>query len=170
MTANPDTGGMTAEEFSALYDTVVETLKDGGTFAQMKGVTDDECEALYSLGYGMYEEGRYTDALKVLSYLVTLNHTEHRYLMALGATAQALGKHEDALKQYMAATLLDPLEPAPVYQSAHCLMEMGQYGAAVESCDLAIGMCQADTHSILLERAKALRLIASERLATENNK
>ena len=167
MTARQEAPDMTTEEYSALYDTVVETLKEGGTYAQLKGITADECEALYSMGYGMYEEGRYTDALKVLSYLVALNHTEHRYLTALGATAQALGKYEDALQQYMAATLLDPLEPAPVYHSAQCLMEMRQYSAALESCNLAISMCKANNHAVLLERATALRDIASEHAAKE---
>lgn len=162
------TAGYSPEEFTALHDQVVDTFSRGGTVADLHGVSDDECEALYTLGYGLYEKGRYGDALKVLGYLVSLNHSEHRYLVALGATAQAMAQYTDALQQYMAATLLDPLEPVPVYYSAQCLLEMGQHAAAVESCDLAIAMCKHERHAMLLERAKALRATASARLAKEN--
>lgn len=160
--------GYSQEEYAALHDQVVDTFSRGGTIADLHGISDDECEALYTLGYGLYEKGRYPDALKVLGYLVSLNHSEHRYLVALGACAQAMGKHPDALQQYMAATLLDPLDPVPVYYSAQCLLDLGQHAAAIESCDLAVAMCKDDGHAMLLERAKALRATASSRLAKEN--
>lgn len=155
------------QAYGDLHDLVVDTFRRGGTLADLRGITDDECEALYSLGYGLYEKGRYADALSVLAHLVTLNHSEHRYLMALGATAQALRKYDDALRQYMAATLLDPLEPAPVVQSAQCLLEMGQLPAALESLDLAIAMCKSDQHAVLRERAMAMRAAAHARAAQE---
>ncbi|OZI39911.1 CesD/SycD/LcrH family type III secretion system chaperone [Bordetella genomosp. 5] len=164
MSASPD---ISSEEYGALHDQIVAQLAAGGSLGQLSGITADECEALYSLGYGLYEKGRYPDALKVLSYLVALNHTEHRYLVALGATAQALGKHADALQQYMAATLLDPLEPAPVFYAAQCLTDMGQLDAALQSCDLALAMCKPDTHAVLAERAQALRDALAARGAKE---
>ena len=66
---------MTGAEYAALHDQIVEQMARGGSLGQLKGVTADECEALYGLGYGLYEKGRYADALKVLAYLVTLDHT-----------------------------------------------------------------------------------------------
>ena len=167
MSATPQTD-ISSEEYAALHDQIVAQLASGGSLGQLNGVTADECEALYSLGYGLYEKGRYADALKVLSYLVALNHTEHRYLVALGATAQALGKHADALQQYMAATMLDPLEPAPVFYAAQCLNDMGQLDAALQSCDLALAMCKPDTHAVLAERAQTLRDALAARGAKEN--
>ncbi|MCZ8395921.1 SycD/LcrH family type III secretion system chaperone [Achromobacter ruhlandii] len=159
---------MTGEEYAALQDQIVDQMARGGSLRQLKGMTADECEALYALGYGLYEKGRYADALKVLAYLVTLDHTEHRYLVALGAAAQAMGKHADALQQYMAATLLDPLEPAPVFRAAQCLLEMGQPAAALQSCDLALAMCKPDRHAALAERARGLRDLLAARGAKEN--
>lgn len=159
---------MTGAEYAALHDQIVEQMARGGSLGQLKGVTADECEALYGLGYGLYEKGRYADALKVLAYLVTLDHTEHRYLVALGATAQAMGQHADALQQYMAAALLDPLEPAPVFHAAQCLLEMGQPAAALQSCELALAMCKPDRHAVLAERAQGLRDLLAARGAKEN--
>ena len=158
----------TEDDLNALQDLIIQNLQQGGTLADLKGITDDQCEALYTLGYGLYERGRYTDALKILGYLVMLNHTEHRYLLALGATAQALGKYEDALKQYMAATLLDPTDPSPVVHSIPCLIELGHFQPALESCDLAIAMCTQDSHAALLQRAKSLRAAIVARRSKES--
>lgn len=147
----------TTEDLNELHDLIVQSFSQGGTLADLNGISDDQCEALYTLGHGLYERGNYTDALKVLGYLVTMNHTEHRYLMALGATAQALHKYEDALKQYMAAALMDPLEPAPMVHSAQCLLAMGHRKEALESCDIAIAMSTQEHHAAFLKRAQTMR-------------
>ncbi|MBV7485207.1 SycD/LcrH family type III secretion system chaperone [Bordetella sp. BOR01] len=160
--------GYTPEEFAALHDQIVDTFARGGTLADLRDISDDECEALYTLGHGLYEKGRYADALKVLGYLVALNHSEHRYLVALGATAQALGKYRDAVQQYMAATLLDPLDPTPVFYTGQCMLELNQYAAVIESCDLAIAMCKGERHAVLLERAKAMRATAAAKSSKES--
>ena len=36
--------------------------------------------------------------------LVANDHTDGRYVMALGAAGQMIGRHQDALTQYMAAS------------------------------------------------------------------
>jgi len=154
-------------DYDAMRDALVRTLGTGGTIASLKGVSDDECEALYTLGYGLYEKGRHADALKVLAYLVSLNHSEYRYLIALGATAQAMGKFEDALQQYMAATLLEPLEPLAALHSAQCLLELGHHEEALQSAELAIAICEQGEpgqHDRVLERARALRGAATARI------
>jgi len=165
---NTETGGEDAYE--AMRDALARSLASGGTIAGMAGMTEDECEALYTLGHGLYEKGRYADALKVLAYLVALNHGEYRYVMALGAAAQALGKYEDALQQYMAAALLEPFEPLAALHGAQCLLELGHHGQVLQSCDLAIAICQQgepgarDRHGAVLERARALRAAAQARM------
>lgn len=152
---------LTAEDLSDYQDLIAQTFGQGGTLADLNGISDEQCEALYTLGYSLYERGKYSEALKVLGYLVTMNHLEHRYLLALGATAQALHKYEDALKQYMAAAMLDPLEPAPMLHSAHCLLALGHHDKAIESCDLAIAMSTSERHAAVLGRAQALRATIS---------
>lgn len=148
---------MTADDYEAMQTLLAEVLGRGGTIADMHGISEDECEALYTLGYGLYEQRRYDDALKVLAFLVAHNHMEHRYLMALGSTAQVLGKYRDALQQFAAATLLDPLEPLSVLQSAECLLALGKQGPAAESLSLVLEMCKPDRHDAVKERATALR-------------
>ena len=39
---------MTGEEYAALHDQIVGQLARGGSLGQLKGMTADECEALYS--------------------------------------------------------------------------------------------------------------------------
>jgi len=148
---------MTAEDYEAMQGLLAEVLGRGGTLADLHGISDDECEALYALGYGLYEQRRYEDALKVLAFLVAHNHMEHRYLMALGSAAQVLGKYRDALQQFAAATLLDPLEPLSVLQSAECLLALGKHSPAAESLSLALEMCKPGRHDAIKERALLLR-------------
>lgn len=71
-------------------------------------------QALYAIGHGAYEQGRYADALKMFCLLVACDPLEARYLLALGAAAQELGLYEHALQQYAAAAALQLDSQAPV--------------------------------------------------------
>ena len=81
-----------------------EYLKGGGTLGALRGIGDDENEALYALGRQHYDQQQYAEAFKLFSMLVANDHTDGRYVMALGAAGQMIGRHQDALTQYMAAS------------------------------------------------------------------
>ena len=63
-----------AIDLSKMTDEQIEkTAKaflDMGTVRELKGITDAEMEAVYSMGFSFYNTGRYDDAEKVFRFLV----------------------------------------------------------------------------------------------------
>lgn len=124
-----------------------EFLKGGGTLGALRGISERENEALYALGKQYYDRQRYSEAFKLFSMLVANDQMEPRYVMALGAAGQMIGRHEDALMQYMAASALMIGHPQPVFHSAQCLLELGHADAARETLALALSLCVEDEHA-----------------------
>lgn len=153
------------EDAIDIADNLTGLLRAGGTLASALDITDDECEALYALGYGMYEQGRYGDALKVFAQLVAYNHLEPRYLLALGGAARMLGRYEDALQQYVAVAVMKLDDPVPLYHSAECLVALEKLPEAAESLELALALCADEgSHDALKTRASALLQAIESRL------
>lgn len=150
----PDSG---MPDLQAAAEDLSIMLRLGGTLGPGMGITLTECDALYQLGHRLYEQGRYGDALKAFSMLVIYDHLEPRYLMALGGAQQMLCRYQDALLQYGAAAVIRLDDPRPVFHSAECLVAMGQLPEALESLDLALTLCEDETHATLRMRAEALR-------------
>ena len=56
----------------------------------LKGITDEEMEALYALAYHHYQAGHRQEALQRFKLLVTLDPLEQRFWLGLGGAAQRL--------------------------------------------------------------------------------
>lgn len=133
-------------------------IREGGKLGDVLGLTPAELEAMYALGYSLYEQQRYSEAFKVFSALVSYDHTQPRYGLALAAASKMLGRHEDAMRQYLPAIAANPIDPAPLYHSAESLVEMGRRDEAIEALDAVAAMCEGDEqHSTLAARAQVLR-------------
>ena len=100
-----------------------------------------------ALGRQHYDQQQYAEAFKLFSMLVANDHTDGRYVMALGAAGQMIGRHQDALTQYMAASALMMGHPQPVFHSAQCLIELGHADMALETLELALSLCVEDEHA-----------------------
>ena len=107
-----------AESLQAQAAVLRNILLHGGTLGAAAGVSQQDCEALYQLGHGLYQQTRYTEAFRIFSLLVTYDHLEPRYLMALAASAQMLGRYADAIQHYGTAAVLMLDDPAPLLHSA----------------------------------------------------
>jgi len=142
-------------DLEALAGDVSHLLKTGGRLGDGWEISEAEREALYQLGHGFYEHGRYSDAFKLFSMLVIQNHLEPRYLTALGSACQMLGRYTDALQHYMAATVIRLDDPRPVFHSAECLIVLHRLPEAKESLQLAVTLC-GDKHEVIRARAQAL--------------
>lgn len=134
-------------------------LREGGQLSDVLGFTSNELEALYTLGHGFYAQERYHDAFKVFSALMTYSHLEPRYAKALASTAKMIGRYEDALRQYMFVVVAEPLDPAPLYHCAECLIHLGKTEEAIEALELVLTMCASapkPEYVALVGRATAL--------------
>ncbi|QXL83619.1 SycD/LcrH family type III secretion system chaperone [Comamonas sp. NLF-1-9] len=132
-------------------------LLHGGNLAGVSGITEQECEALYQFGHGFYSQARYNEAFRIFAMLVTYDHLEPRFLMALAASAQMLGRYRDALQHYSTATILLLDDPAPLLYSAECCIALRMKEGAIEALQMAIELAgDAPQHAPIRARAEAL--------------
>ncbi|MBR6371957.1 MAG: SycD/LcrH family type III secretion system chaperone [Victivallales bacterium] len=110
-----------------------KSFMDMGTVRELKGITDAEMEAVYSMGFSFYNTGRYDDAEKVFRFLVLFDHLCPKYWTGLGAVAQMKRDFQDAVKFYAYASFLDIKNPKPQYLAAECFAAMGDKQNAISA-------------------------------------
>lgn len=105
------------------------------TIKDFRGLDDAQMEAIYSLGYNLYQTGRNADARKVFEGLTVLDHLNVKYWIGLGATFQEDDNWERAALCYQTALLVDETDPRPPFHLAEFFARKGmreQVAACVE--------------------------------------
>jgi len=148
-------------------EALLRMICNGGTMAGLFKLSDEELDALYTFGLGHYTQGRWTDAMKVFTRLVTLDHGQPRFYNALAASHQMLGQHERAVHYWGVSQLLDAKDPVPTFHTANSLLALGLVDDALDALDIVTRQCtQQGRHPELAARAEALRaLIRSKQAA-----
>lgn len=151
--AQPQARLASVEEAQAL----LQLMGGGVTLAALSGITPRRLEAYYALGYTCYRSGRYQDAERIFSFVLLQNHLDARTHKALGMTLQMQRKHEQALKPYGAASLMDLTDPEPVVRMAECLLALARLDEALGALDFAQGMFRRRPDARLSQRVEAIR-------------
>ncbi|WP_176464077.1 SycD/LcrH family type III secretion system chaperone [Bordetella genomosp. 11] len=131
-------------------------LKDGRPLGDSVGIPAEDRQTLYAVAYKVYAEGRYDVAQHLFAQLVTYDHHEPRYMKGLAAATQMLGDHEQAMRMYSVAALMDASDPAVVMHAGDCFRAMGKHARALESFDLASAMCSKAEHEPVRRRCNQL--------------
>lgn len=117
----------------------LETL----TLRDLRGITDDEVEALYTSAFHYTQAGQLADALTLFKGLVALDHLEGRFWLGLGCVQQHLGDFEAAIRSYAFASLLDLHDPRPQFAAATCYLKLGQPALAESALAALETFCPA---------------------------
>ena len=133
---------------------------DMGTIRELKGITDAEMEAIYSMGYSFYTTGRYEDALKVFRFLVLFDHLCQKYWIGLGAVYQVKKQYNDAIAAYGYASFLDLKNPKPQYFAAECFAALGDKANALSAITALETYCPEESDIGREFRGKAAELKA----------
>ena len=133
-------------------------IKDGATLKEVRGITNDELEAVYSLGFGYYNTGKFDDAQKLFEFLVLFDHLNAKYWFALGAVQQAKKMFDKAVSSYGYSSFLDLENPKPQYHAAECFIAMGDKGNAASAIMALEHYCPTNTDLGREYRAKAAEL------------
>ena len=137
----------------------VQTLiEKRATLKQMKGVSNEELEAVYSLAFGYYQTGKYEEAHKLFQFLVLFDHLNAKYWFGLGATQQALRDFQNAAVSYGYCSFLKLDNPKPQLHAAECFLAMGDKRNAASSLEALDAYCPKDTDIGREYRAKAAKL------------
>lgn len=113
-------------------------------------------QALYAIGHGAYEQGRYADALKMFCLLVACDPLEARYLLALAPRPRSW-----AVRACLAAIRgrggFAVGLPRPLLHGAECLYALGRRRDALDTLDMVLELCGSPERAALRERAELLR-------------
>ena len=133
-------------------------IKENATLKQLKGVTNEELEAVYALAFGYYRTGKYDEALKLFQFLVLFDHLNAKYWMGLGAAQQVLKDYQNAVVSYGYCSFLKLDNPKPQLHAAECFLAMGDKRNAASSLEALNEYCPTDTDVGREYRAKAAKL------------
>lgn len=98
---------------------------EGATIKELRGLTNDEMEAVYSLAYGFYRTGKFDDAEKLFNFLALFDHLNPKFWFGVGAVRQAKKDYPLAVQAYAYAAFLDLQDPKPQFHAAECYLAMG---------------------------------------------
>ena len=141
-----------------IAENVKALIQDQATLKQLKGVTNDELEAVYSLAFGYYQTGKYEDAHKLFQFLVLFDHLNAKYWFGLGAAQQALKDFKNAAVSYGYCSFLKLDNPKPQLHAAECFLALGDKRNAASSLEALDAYCPKDTDIGREYRAKAAKL------------
>ena len=141
-----------------IADGVKNLIEKESTLKQLKGVTNDELEAVYSLAFSHYQTGKYEDAHKLFQFLVLFDHLNAKYWFGLGATQQALKDFKNAAVSYGYCSFLKLDNPKPQLHAAECFLALGDKRSAASALEALNEYCPKDTDIGREYRAKAEKL------------
>ena len=130
----------------------------GATLKEVRGITNDELEAVYSLGFGYYNTGKFEAAQKLFEFLVLFDHLSTKYWFALGAVQQARKDFQKAIASYGYSSFLDLENPKPQYHAAECYLALGDKANAASAIMALEQYCPTGTDLGREYRAKAAEL------------
>ena len=131
-------------------------LAAGGTLGDLRGLDEGHYEAIYSAGHAQYTAGRYEQAEKVFQFLCMNNPYDRRFPLALGAVKQVKGDYAEAIGYFGMASVLDMMDPVPLFHTAECLAALGQVDDAVEALGFVIRNANTPETAAYKQRAEAM--------------
>ena len=116
------------------YEKIDAMLADyfgrGGTFKELKNLSDDSMEAIYSVAFNLYQGGRYQEAKKIFQFLCFYDHYQKKYFLGLGACQMMEQDYETAIELFSFASALDTDDPRAMLYIGDCNMALGKPAAA----------------------------------------
>lgn len=121
------------------YKDIVETfLTKGGTMADIRGLSDEDMDVIYSMAYSLYNHGKYKESEDVFKFLCFMDHMERKYLMGLAACRQMRKNYEGAVQAYSLAAVYDVEDPKAHLHAGDCFLALGRYAEAESALSAAV--------------------------------
>lgn len=155
MTSMPDATRVDLETLDGIADAFVN---HGVTLASVKGISDDDLEALYATAYDHLAAGRAQDAVEDLLLLVTHDPWEPRFQFAYGLALQLLGQYEAAAHHYAQALMMDATDAGCILRMGECLESLGHATEAEEAFRACIQLSYLNPENHLVRAHAQARL------------
>lgn len=148
----------TTKDTDTLAKDVMKKIMEGYTASQVKGITPEEMEAVYSVGFNFYQTGKFAEAEKIFAFLVLMNHLDSKYWTALGAVRQVQKQLDKAIEAYGMASFLDLHNSKARYFAAECFWQKGDKDNALSAlAGLEVYADNSATSQEFVAKGKALK-------------
>lgn len=128
----------------------------------VRGVSDEEMEAAYAQGYGIFQSGNLEKAEEMFGFLVTLDNGMRKYWTALGAVRFNRKNYVGALLAYAQASMME-IDADLLVKVAQCRLGMGERQLAMDALEGAIEYAGGDPAQARHKaQAEALMSLLSE--------
>jgi len=134
----------------------------GHTLAEVRGISSDELDALYGVGYDLCNEGSFHHALPIALQLVLHAPREPRYSFMAGSCLQRQNQPEQAVLLFAQTLLLQPDDAAAAYRLGESLLAIDRNEEARDVLLETVELCRGN------ERYRRIYELATERLAALN--
>ena len=142
----------------AQIEEAAKKFLNGSTIKELKGIKNEELEAVYSLAFNFYRSGKFDEAEKLFNFLALFDHLNPKFWMGVGAVRQVKKDYAGAVQAYGYASFLDLKNPKPQIHAAECFLAMGDKRNAASSLEALDMFCPKDTELGREYRAKAAEL------------
>jgi type III secretion system low calcium response chaperone LcrH/SycD len=145
--------------FLRLSDTKLpETLADK-TIQDIFGISDFTLYCLYSVGYGLAQQGLQLEATNIFSILTMMNPLVKDYWMALAFSLKESEEYEKAAKAFIMASFMQDNDPVPHLSAIECFLAMGDRDNAEIGIEEVIEIINASENSAeWMEALDALKI------------
>ena len=116
---------------------LLQGLKEGLTIAQTLGISRDELEVIYAVGFNLLNNGELDKAKDVFTQLVMMDGIEAKYQYCLGYVFQQQGDIQTAAKMYINFLALDATNPEGYLRLGECLLAAGEKDEAANAFRVA---------------------------------
>ncbi|PJE79760.1 Chaperone protein IpgC [invertebrate metagenome] len=141
-----------------LEEQLVDFFGKGGTFKDLKQMSDEAMEAIYSVAYNLYQSGKYAEAQKIFQFLCFYDHFNRKYFMGLGACQQMLKQYDQALEIFAFAVMLDGSDPGAMIYMGDCHLALGDQPMAIQSYEMAMD-CAGDNPKYASDKQRAQNML-----------
>ncbi|MEM8797308.1 MAG: hypothetical protein AAGE61_17240 [Pseudomonadota bacterium] len=118
----------------------VKMMQQGISPADIIGLTEEELNALFTMGIQFMNAGQVEKARDIFETLTMLNQDDNRFTYALATTHQVDGNFSLAAKLYMMFLAMEATNVEGYLRVSECLMGAKEFDEAIDTCEIAIAL------------------------------
>lgn len=135
-----------------------EALENGATLGSLRGIPDEQHQALYQVACKLCDEDQFQHALPLALQLVAHQPHDSRFAFLCASCLQRTGMEPDAALLYAICLERDSAHAAAAYRLGECLEAMRYVREAIEAYTKAVDICRGQFHYAGLQDMAQARL------------
>ena len=121
-----------------MQDAILVKEAGGVSISQVFGLAKQEIEAIATVGFQLYEQGKMADAESIFNGLIALDSHVYYGYAGLGALALASEKLDEASRWLTRATELNPQDPTVHANLGEALLRQAKFEEAADAFQKAL--------------------------------